>query len=257
MKEENVLFLNAGDHFQGTIWYTFEKWKVVAEFVKLMKHDAMALGNHEFDDGVEGLLPFIKNVTENNEKNLPIVCCNIETSGELKQLIKPSIIVNRGNTNIAIIGYITPDTTFLSSPGDSVQFLDEIESIIREIERLKDQYRDKLNIFIAVGHSGFEKDKEIAAKISELDIVVGGHTNTFLYSGPKPSIEVPEGLYPVVFDHGIKGKTLVVQAFAYGKYLGKLDVIFDENGFITSYGGNPILLDNSVKEGLKHSFNDN
>ena len=127
---------------------------------------------------------------------------------------------------------------------------DEVESINKEIKSLKSQHGEKLKIFIALGHSGFEKDKEIAAKIHELDIVVGGHTNTFLYTGEKPpSKEKPEGPYPVVFDHGQEGKTLVVQAFAYGKYLGKLDVTFDENGVITSYGGNPILLDHSVQEG--------
>ncbi|CAG2182202.1 unnamed protein product, partial [Oppiella nova] len=148
-----------------------------------------------------------------------------------------------------IIGYITPETAFLARPGNTVKFLDEIESIKKEIANLRQQYNPKdLNIFIAVGHSGYEKDKEIAAKIPELDVVVGGHTNTFLYTGKAPSIEVPEGEYPVVFDHGSDGKTLVVQAFAYGKYLGKLNVIFDDNGLITSYSGNPILLDDSVKE---------
>ncbi|CAG2114605.1 unnamed protein product, partial [Medioppia subpectinata] len=247
---DNVLFLNSGDHFQGII--SFKKWEVVAMFVKLFRYDAMALGNHEFDDGVEGLLPFVRNVTQNNEKNLPIVCANIETSGELRQLIKPSIVVERGGKKIAIIGYITPDTSFLARPGDTVKFNDEIDSIRKEIENLKKIYpKNELNIFIAVGHSGYEKDKEIAQKIQELDIVVGGHSHTFLYTGNPPSIEVPEGPYPVVYDHKSEGKTLVVQAFAYGKYLGKLDVVFDDNGLITSYSGSPILLDNNTKEDPK------
>ncbi|CAG2107041.1 unnamed protein product [Medioppia subpectinata] len=249
---DNVLFLNAGDHFQGTIWYTLLKWEVVAKFAKFLRHDVMALGNHEFDDGVEGLLPFVRNVTQNNEKNLPIVCANIETSGELRQLIKPSIVVERGGKKIAIIGYITPDTSFLARPGDTVKFNDEIDSIRKEIENLKKIYpKNELNIFIAVGHSGHKKDKEIAEKIPELDVVVGGHSNTFLYTGKPPSIEVPEGPYPVVYDHNSEGKTLVVQAFAYGKYLGKLDVVFDDNGLITSYSGTPILLDSNTKENPK------
>ncbi|XP_054157632.1 5'-nucleotidase-like [Oppia nitens] len=250
----NVLFLNGGDHFQGTVWYTIKKWQVVAQFVKLFKHDAMALGNHEFDDGVAGLLPFVKNVTnDENDKPLPIVCANIVTSGELRQLVKPSIVVERVGKKIAIIGYITPDTKFLARPGSDVTFTDEIQSIRQEITRLKQNDNTKdINIFIAVGHSGFEKDKEIAAQIPELDIVVGGHSNTFLYTGtPIPSIEKPEGEYPVVFDHQSNGKTLVVQAFAYGKYLGKLDVQFDENGIITGYSGNPILLDSKVPEDAK------
>jgi 5'-nucleotidase len=209
----------------------------------------MALGNHEFDDGVDGLVPFIRNMT-----HLPIISCNIDASNEpkLKNLIKSSIIKEFEGTKIAIIGYTTPDTKFLSRPGETLTFNDEIDSIRNEINNLQTQYRQRLNIFIAVGHSGFEKDKEITAKIEDLDIVVGGLTNTFLFTDAKPpSIEKPYDRYPVVFDYGIKGKTLVVQAFAYGKYIGKLDTIFDENGTIIKYNGNPILLDNSIAEGLK------
>ena len=251
-QNSNVLFLNGGDHYQGSIWYTLLKWKVVAKFVKLMKHNAMALGNHEFDDGIEGLVPFIRNMSFGNQigDNLPILSCNIENP-ELRGLIKPSIVIEIESRNIAIIGYTTPETSYLSPFGKKWKFTDEIECIKREIKKLKTQFGESLNIFIAVGHSGFEKDKEIAEKIAELDIVVGGHTNTFLFTGEKPpSIEIPEDKYPVVFDHGFDGKTLVVQAFAYGKYLGKLDVVFDDNGKVVDFGGNPILLDNNTIEGL-------
>jgi 5'-nucleotidase len=209
----------------------------------------MALGNHEFDDGVDGLVPFIRNKTD-----LPILACNIDVSNEpkLKNLIKPSIIKKFEGRKVAIIGYILPDTRWLSRPGKTVVFNDEIVSIRNEIENLRTEHANSLNIFIAVGHSGIEKDKEIAAKIEDLDIVVGGHSNTFLFTGAKPpSIEKPYDRYPVVFDHGMKGKTLVVQASAFGKYIGKLDTVFDENGMIVKYSGNPILLDNSIAEGLK------
>ena len=63
-----------------------------------------------------------------------------------------------------------------------MDFLDEIESIKAEISRLKNRHLD-LKIFIALGHSGFEMDKKIAANVPDIDIVIGGHTNTFLYSG--------------------------------------------------------------------------
>ena len=257
---KNALFLNAGDNFAGTIWYTLEKWRVVAEFVKLMEWDAMTLGNHEFDDGFTQLTPFMKAMNNNEVKNMSIVCANIETIGEPKRLIKPSIVVKRENTNIAIIGYITPKTAYLSMTGKSVKFHDEIESITNEIQRLKKKYGKSLNIFIALGHSGFDKDIEIAHSIPDLDVVVGGHSHTFLYSGKQLSTDISEGTYPIVVDHNGQGKTLVVQAFMAGKYLGKVDVSFDNNGIITSYGGAPILLDQSVQKGpditsQSHEFN--
>ena len=60
-KEENVVWLNAGDLFHGSIWYTYFGWRVAVKINQLLNFDAMALGEHEFDDGVEGLVPFLVN----------------------------------------------------------------------------------------------------------------------------------------------------------------------------------------------------
>jgi 5'-nucleotidase len=70
---------------------------------------------------------------------------------------------------------------FISQAGD-VEFQDEVESINAEVERIKQREPD-VRIFIALGHSGFEMDQKIAASVPDIDAVVGGHTNTFLYSG--------------------------------------------------------------------------
>ncbi len=74
----------------------------------------MALGNHEFDNGVDGLVPFIRNMSD-----LPILSCNIDASNEpkLKNLIKPSIIKKFEGRKVTIIDYILPDTIWLSRPG--------------------------------------------------------------------------------------------------------------------------------------------
>ena len=68
-----------------------------------------------------------------------------------------------------------------------MKFLDEVISIDKEAKRLKAKGVD---IIIALGHSGFKMDKEIAQKVPDVDVVVGGHTNTFLYNGEPPSNEV-------------------------------------------------------------------
>ena len=107
-----------------------------------------------------------------------------------------------------------------------------------------------VEIIIALGHSGYEKDQEIAKKVPEIDVVVGGHSNTFLYHGdpPKTNPEEKAGDYPtLVQQDGTGGKTVpVVQAYAYTKYLGKLKLTFSDDGTkLKSWTGNPILLDNS------------
>ncbi|KAF7493503.1 5'-nucleotidase [Sarcoptes scabiei] len=281
----NLLFLNAGDHFQGTSWYTLLKSDVVAKFVRLMDHDAMALGNHEFDNGPPELEHFIRLMTgPDSQHKLPILCSNIvlnETS-ILNNLIQKSMVKIINGTKIAIIGslhkidsnfkfffnyvikfmsnfqiegYVTPETRFLSNPGNLVSFTDEIDSIRKEIEFLKNNHND-LGIFIALGHSGYDRDIEIAEKIPELDVVVGGHSHTYLFSGKKPpSSEKPAGKYPTIVETHIRTSTLmvnktilVVQASAYGKYLGWLDLIFDKQGDIKSYRGEPIFLDHSFAE---------
>ena len=219
-----------------------------------MKYDIISLGNHEFDDKVEGLLPFI-NATQ--KIGLPIVCANIDYDAEprLANISKSRIFV-RGNHKIAVIGYLTPDTKFLSSPDDSVHILDEIESIKKEVAYLKTKGVD---IFIALGHSGFWKDQEIAREIPELDIVVGGHTNSFLWSkefGPPPSKEKPVGDYPTLITDINGGQTLVVSAYAYGKYLGNIDLDFDDEGNIVSWSGKPIFLDASISQKTEANLKD-
>ena len=105
-----------------------------------------------------------------------------------------------------------------------------------------------MKILIALGHAGFDIDKQIAEKVPDIDVVVGGHSNTFLYTGDPPSNEEPEGTYPFIVTQPAQKKGPVVQAYAYTKYLGDLQLSFDDNGDMISYGGNPILLVQSMPE---------
>ena len=197
------------------------------------------MGNHEFDQGVDGLLPFI------NAAKYPIITANLDLSEEPElssSKLQNSTIKMINGTKIGIIGYLTPETKSISSTGN-VKFLDEVESIKREVDILKNQ---GVKILIAVGHSGFATDKKIAAEVDGIDLVIGGHTNTFLYTGKSPDLEVPEGLYPTEIIQKNGRKVYVVQAYAYTKYLGNITVDFDDNGEITKILGNPILVDHSI-----------
>ena len=154
-------------------------------------------------------------------------------------------------------GYLTPHTEFVSSPGKLVKFRDEIQAIQEEIQTLKAKH-PHLNIFIGLGHSGYDRDIEIAEKVPDLDVIVGGHSHSYLYSGKNfPSIEKPEGPYPTIFEHAIKtssyennGTTLIVQAFAYGKYIGILNLTFNDAGQIVKYTGEPILMSHNIPGGM-------
>lgn len=199
------------------------------------------MGNHEFDDGVEGLIPFIENVT------FPIVTSNLDLSEQPNlraTKLKKSTVLEVNGRKIGVIGYLTPETKILST-SEKVIFKDEVESIREEVKKLKAQGVD---ILIALGHSGYEADKRIAREVEDIDLVIGGHTNTFLYQGTPPDSEVPEGFYPTEITQESKRKVYVVQAYAYTKYLGNFTVSFDASGEVTHIEGNPILVDSSVEQ---------
>jgi len=187
----NVVFLNAGDFFQGTVWYSIFKWPIVANLTSSLGYTASSLGNHELDDGVDDLVAYMR-ATRNA---YPTLSCNLELENEpdLDQELRCSVVVEVGGQKIGIMGYLTPETKDLASTGGIV-FVSEVEALRSEARRLKSKGVD---ILIAVGHSGFNEDNEIAREVDELDVVVGGHTNTLLWNGDNPLGEIPVGPYPV------------------------------------------------------------
>ncbi|XP_011696071.1 PREDICTED: apyrase isoform X2 [Wasmannia auropunctata] len=240
----NAIFLNAGDHFQGTLWYNIHRWNATAFFMNMLPHDAMTIGNHEFDNKIEGVVPFLKNV------NAPVVVTNIDDSEEptIQGLYKNSTIIERNGTKIGVIGVIASTTNLLSST-EKLKFLDEVETVNDEAKRLKEK---GINIIIVLSHCGLDVDRIMAAKCPLIDVIVGGHSHTFLYSGPPPFIDTPEDEYPVVIKQNETDRTvLIVQAAAYTKYLGNLTVWFDDQGEVVDWDGNPLLLDHSIEEDPK------
>ncbi|XP_017961605.1 protein 5NUC-like [Drosophila navojoa] len=237
-----VFYLNAGDTYTGTAWFAVFKNKIASDFLNRLQPDATSLGNHEFDEKVEGLIPFL------NDVNFPVLACNLNLTKEpaiaASKNFAHSTILDANGTKIAVIGYLTPDTKSLSIKND-VEFNEEIVSINAEAARLKAQGH---RIIIALGHSGYKKDQDIAKNCPEVDIVIGGHTNTFLFNGTKPSVESIDGPYPTIITQKSGKRVLVVQAYAYTKYLGKLHVKFDKDGNLIEFDGSPILLDARVAQ---------
>ncbi|CAH1233390.1 NT5E [Branchiostoma lanceolatum] len=240
--ESNVLLLDAGDQFQGTLWFYYYSGLVTARFMNKMQYDVMAFGNHEFDKKVEGVIPFLRAI------NFTMVSCNIDASREpeLQALFRPSVVLQVGGERVGVIGYTTPNTTFLVSAGLNLVFSDEIAAITAEVQNLQGQGVNKI---IALGHSGIDADITIARQVPGLDVVVGGHSNTFLYKGPPPEDDPKYGEYPLAIRSDIDDRqVLVVQDYAFGKNLGNLRLTFDDDGEVISYGGNPILLNGSVPQ---------
>ncbi|MFS8044561.1 5'-nucleotidase C-terminal domain-containing protein [Rhizobium sp. BR 314] len=233
---QNVVVLDAGDNFQGSLFYTTYKGAAEVEFLNDMKIDAMTVGNHEFDDGEGPLAAFL------DKAQFPVVTANliVDDQSKLGNRIKKSIVLTIGGQKIGIVGAVTTETPELSSPGPHVKITDDAAAISAEVDALKSQ---GINKIIAVTHVGYSRDVDKIAKIAGVSIVVGGHSHTLL-SNTDPKAAGP---YPTMVDNPAGYKVPVVQAASYGKYLGDLVVTFDDNGAVKDAKGDPILLDSSVQ----------
>ncbi|XP_075983893.1 apyrase-like isoform X2 [Anticarsia gemmatalis] len=242
----DALVLNAGDNFQGTYWYTLMKWNVTQKFINMIPNDVHALGNHEFDDGVPGLAPFIKAL------KAPVVAANLITSkdSELYSTYKPHVIVQKNGKKIGVIGLITQRTQKISK-ADEVTFLDPIPVVEKEAKLLTDQGVD---IIVVLSHCGLDVDQEIAKQVGQnIDVIVGGHTHSLLWNGEAPSKEYVSGPYPVLVESEAKPghKVLIVTASAFSKYLGNMSVFFDDKGDLQHFEGTPVYLNRSIPEDPK------
>ena len=231
---QNVLSLNAGDNFQGSLFYSTLKGKAELDVMNMIGFDAMTVGNHEFDDGESALAPFLDGV------KFPVLGANVKTTpaSKLGDRIKPSTVVEIGGQKIGIIGVVTTDTMVIANPGPNVSITDDVTAIEAEVPKLKAQGVNKI---IALTHVGYRRDLEVIAKIPDIDVVVGGHSHTLL-SNTDPKAEGP---YPTWVDNPGGYKVPVVTAASYSKYLGDVVVDFDDNGVVKSAKGDPILIDKS------------
>lgn len=231
----NVLVLDAGDQFQGSLFYTTYKGEVAAELLNMIRPDAMAVGNHEFDDGAETLSKFV------DKAEFPVISANTSAYFEplLKDKLPGYVIVEKGGEKIGIVSVVAADTKELSSPGDNVAFAGEISVLKSAIPEIQSQGVNKI---IALTHVGLAMDKQIAASVSGIDVIVGGHSHSLLSNGE----ESAAGPYPVWVENPDGVKVPIVQAGAYSKYLGEISVNFNDEGVVTAAYGEPHLLDSSV-----------
>ncbi len=231
-RSNNSILVDGGDQFQGTLFYTYYKGKLAAEMMNKMGYDGMTVGNHEFDDGPEVLRGFMDAV------DFPVLMSNADVSGEplLHGKLAKSTVIERGGEKIGLIGLTPQDTDELASPGANVIFTDPVGAVQGEVDKLT---AEGVNKIIVLSHSGYGVDQKVAAGTTGVDVIVGGHTNTLLSN----TNERAEGPYPTMV-----GSTAIVSAYAYGKFLGELNVSFDDAGNITEAKGEPIIMDGAVAE---------
>lgn len=210
--KKNVLLLDGGDFSMGSSHFAIYKGDVEIELFNVLGYDAVCLGNHEFDRGHEELAHRLGNA------KFDVLCANYDfTESPVSSFVKPYTILKKGGRKIGIIGLIL-DMKNMSMSRDSKNalFIDPTEVLNRLALELKTE--QKCDLVIALSHCGLytgkannPSDEIIAAASENVDIIVGGHSHTYLDK--------------MLTVKNRKGEdVIIVQAGANGEYVGRLDL---------------------------------
>lgn len=209
--KKNVLLVHAGDFSQGTSYFTELGGDMEISLLNAMGYDAVALGNHEFDNGMEELARRLKNL-----KAVP-VCANYDFTGTpLEKLVKPYTIVKKAGRKIGIIGLL-PDLMDVvdASIASQITFIAPDKVVDEYAAYLKDE--KDCDLVVVLSHLGYEgepyTDRELVAVTRNVDVIVGGHSHTKLKDKK-------------VFKNVDGEDVVVVTDWKWGLQIGRLDIDF-------------------------------
>ncbi len=211
---EHVLLLDSGDIFQGTPYFNFFGGEIEFRAMTAMGYDVATLGNHDFDNGVDGLVAMLP------EAGFEFVSANYDVGASaLAGHVEPWTVREFDGVRVGIFGLgIAFEKLVLASLHEGVRYTDPIAAARTACRELR---AEGCSLVICLSHLGYEyrasdrpSDLTLAEAVPEIDLVLGGHTHTFLDEA-------------VVFGQGRTGFTVVNQVGWGGMRLGRVDVTFD------------------------------
>lgn len=214
-EEKSVLLLDSGDMFQGTPYFNMFGGKVELELMSKLGYEAGTFGNHEFDNGLEGLAKHL------NKAHFPFLTANYDFTGTvLENRTKAYHVIKKNGLRIGLTG-VGIDVTGLVDPNNhkGMAYLDPIPVVNRIAKMLKED--KKCDLVICLSHLGYKyednqvDDLKLAAACRHVDIILGGHTHTFLH---EPTLV-----------RNLDGREVWVNQMGFaGIRLGRLDVVFNQ-----------------------------
>lgn len=215
-EEENVLLFDSGDIFQGTPYFNFYKGELEFKLMSEMGYDASAIGNHDFDAGVEGLARQLPHAA------FPLLCANYDfTNTAMQGKSSPYKIFRRGKIKIGVFGLgvelqgLVPDSLY-----GETKYSDPVAIANHYAKKLKQDF--SCNLVICLSHLGFRYDSKkisdevLAQQTSNIDMILGGHTHTFFEK-------------PISYQNAGGAQVLVNQVGWAGLVLGRIDLMFRKN----------------------------
>jgi len=216
LENPNTLLLDAGDIFQGTPYFNYYGGELEFKLMSMLKYDVATIGNHDFDNSIEGLyaqLPHAK---------FDFVSANYDFSNTIMDThVKPYRIIIKDDIKIGVFGLgIQLDGLVEKRMYKETVYLDPTEAAQEMTRILKED--EKCDLIICLSHLGYNyrepsqkiSDLKLAGTTKDIDLIIGGHTHTFLKK-------------PTVVKNSEGKNTLVNQVGCYGINLGKIDFYFD------------------------------
>lgn len=176
-EHKNVLLFDCGDISQGTPYYNMFQGEVEVKLMNEMCYDAMTIGNHEFDFGLDNMARLFKMA------NFPVVCANYNLDATpLKDIVKPYVILERYGLKIGVFGLgARPEGLIQANKCEGVVYENPIE-VSNEIAALLK--KKGCDVVVCLSHLGIQMDERLVAKTRNIDVILGGHSHTFM-KGPK------------------------------------------------------------------------
>lgn len=244
----NLLKLHAGDAITGTPYYSFFNGEADAIAMNSICFDAFIPGNHEFDSGDIGLKQFLDFLANTKECKTPVLAANIHPAPNtpLAQrpdgtpYFEPYLIKSVGGVKIGIVGIDVKGKTLNSSrPLSTTQFDDEALAAQKTINILKSK---GINHIILMSHIGYEADKEIASKLTDVDVIIGGDSHTLLGDFSSVGLNSSQGKYPTIAKNKNGDTVCIGQAWEYSKVFALMNIKFNPSGTVHSCTGDASLI---------------
>ncbi|WP_269223102.1 MULTISPECIES: bifunctional metallophosphatase/5'-nucleotidase [Flavobacterium] len=230
LENPNVLLLDAGDIFQGTPYFNYYGGELEFKLMSMMKYDASTIGNHDFDNGLEGIVAQMPHAT------FEFISSNYDFKNTVMDgFVKPFKIFNKNGIKVGVFGLGIELTGLVDKNNYKETIYNNPVELAEEMVHILKQEK-KCDLIICLSHLGYNYktepnkicDLKLAALTKDIDLIIGGHTHTFLDK-------------PTVVKNLEEKEVLVNQVGCYGINLGRIDFYFDSNKQKSSQGKSIIV----------------
>lgn len=230
LENPNVLLLDAGDIFQGTPYFNYYGGELEFKLMSMMKYDASTIGNHDFDNGLEGI------VSQMPHASFEFISANYDFKNTIMDsYVKPYKIFNKGSVKVGVFGLGIELNGLVDKKNYKETIYKNPVETAQEMVRILKQEK-KCDLIICLSHLGYKYNTEpdricdlkLATLTKDIDLIIGGHTHTFLDK-------------PTIVKNLEQKEVLVNQVGCYGINLGRIDFYFDSNKQIKAQGKSIIV----------------